>query len=476
MLTVKRFLLVAAAGLILAGAMAYSLPWSASSGASAAGGGAEMRLVVKEGGACDGDTCVVPLGASFTLSVDVAPPQDYVTVNSFIVYGADLTYNPTDTVGDEFVWPECGPAILPVRAQLDAVPNSVLHSCASGLLPPFPLRPTGNFIDLSITCSTAESSTLVELLQQGEDPAGDSGSLFKLSDQSEVIPKTTDLTVICGSGAPPHVTATPTNSPTPDLGNAEMRLVVKKGGACDGDTCVVPLGASFTLAVEVVGFPEGGYILAQTYIDMGSDLVYKPADAPDVEFVWPDCVTSVALRNNLRDAQWLHSCITGLIPPLPASTYTGNLLELKLNCSEDDTSTEVRLIPTSPQLINGGTSFGGPDGVRTVPKTSNITVICGSVNSPTNTPSHTGTPVPPTFTPLPPTSTPVLFGDANCDGVVDAIDASLVLQLEAGLISALPCEEKADVNGDGLLNSLDAVLILQFAADLIPQLPAGNTR
>ncbi|MCH8162305.1 MAG: hypothetical protein IIB88_10480 [Chloroflexi bacterium] len=285
-----------------------------------------MRLTVKSGAECDADTCRVDLGASFTLSVDVAPPQDYVTVNSFIVYGADLTYNPTDTVGDEFVWPECGPAFLPVRAQLDAVPNSVLHSCATGLLGPFPLRPTGNFIDLSITCSTAESSTLVELLQQGEDPAGDSGSLFKLSDQSEVIPKTTDLTVICGSSAPPHVTATPTNSPTPDLGHAEMRLVVKKGGACDGDTCVVPLGASFTLAVEIVGFPDGGYALLQTYVDMGSDLVYKPPDTVGDEFVWPDCLTSCGEQADVNGDSFLNSldaalilqCTADLIQQLPA--------------------------------------------------------------------------------------------------------------------------------------------------------------
>ncbi|MCH8161672.1 MAG: dockerin type I repeat-containing protein, partial [Chloroflexi bacterium] len=215
----------------------------------------------------------------------------------------------------------------------------------------------------------------------------------------------------------------------------------------------------------------------QTSIFIGPNLVYKPADAPGDEFVWPDCVSSVALRSNLKETSWLHGCITGLLPPLPASTYTGNLLELKLNCSEDDTSTEVRFILNDNQLVtSGGTFFANPEGVRTVPKTSNLTVVCGSAPGPTNTPHPTDTPVPPTSTPPPPTSTPVSSGDANCDGAVDAIDAALVLQRDAGLVSALPCGERADVNGDGLLNSLDAVLILQFAADLIPQLPAGNTR
>ncbi|MCH8009697.1 MAG: hypothetical protein IIC91_12630 [Chloroflexi bacterium] len=50
-------------------------------------------------------------------------------------------------------------------------------------------------------------------------------------------------------------------------------------------------------------------------------------------------------------------------------------------------------------------------------------------------------------------------GDANCDGRIDSVDALLVLQLHAGLISEV-CGD-VDVNGDGDVNSLDAMLILQ---------------
>ena len=97
----------------------------------------------------------------------------------------------------------------------------------------------------------------------------------------------------------------------------------------------------------------------------------------------------------------------------------------------------------------------------------------------------TDTPTPPDTTPAP-TSTPtpssgatptasatpqVLVGDANCDGVLNPIDAQLVLQLSAGLIGALPCGGAGDVNGDGQVNPIDAQLILQFAAGLIPALP-----
>ncbi len=99
--------------------------------------------------------------------------------------------------------------------------------------------------------------------------------------------------------------------------------------------------------------------------------------------------------------------------------------------------------------------------------------------TPTQTPTATDTPTPSptlaataTSTPTPsPTTTPSLIGDVSCDGVINSIDAALVLQFDAGLIPSLACEQGADVNGDGNINSLDAALILQLDAGLIPSLP-----
>lgn len=60
-----------------------------------------------------------------------------------------------------------------------------------------------------------------------------------------------------------------------------------------------------------------------------------------------------------------------------------------------------------------------------------------------------------------------LLGDVNCDDRVNAVDAALILQRDAGLVSTLPCDENADVSGDGRINSIDAALILQREAGLL---------
>jgi hypothetical protein len=60
-----------------------------------------------------------------------------------------------------------------------------------------------------------------------------------------------------------------------------------------------------------------------------------------------------------------------------------------------------------------------------------------------------------------------LVGDANCDGVVNSVDALIVLQFVAGLRNSVPCRDLADVDNNGRLSSVDAALILQIHAGLI---------
>jgi hypothetical protein len=84
--------------------------------------------------------------------------------------------------------------------------------------------------------------------------------------------------------------------------------------------------------------------------------------------------------------------------------------------------------------------------------------------TPSPTPSRTPTPTA-TPTPVP------LAGDANCQGDVNAIDATVVLQFSAGLLNSLPCRENADANANGVVDPVDAALILQFTAGIISGLP-----
>ena len=134
------------------------------------------------------------------------------------------------------------------------------------------------------------------------------------------------------------------------------------------------------------------------------------------------------------------------------------------------TSTHA-LMPGSPAIDHGDNVGCPPTDQRGVARPQNGHCDIGAFEAgtpptetptPTTTPTATPTPLPsdtptPTDTPppgatatptptdtLPPTSTPTPFdtdvevGDANCDGRINSIDAALVLQHVAGLLSHLP--------------------------------------
>lgn len=76
-----------------------------------------------------------------------------------------------------------------------------------------------------------------------------------------------------------------------------------------------------------------------------------------------------------------------------------------------------------------------------------------------------------TVTGSPPCGSGGVVGDSNCNGTVNAIDAALVLQHDAGLLGTIPCANLADANQNGTVNAIDATLILQFDAGFLEQLP-----
>ncbi len=262
-------------------------------------------------------------------------------------------------------------------------------------------------------------------------------------------------------------------------GGPEMKLTVV---GCEGDTCTVAEGGAFTLTTEIVEGPAGGYILAQTYIVYGPDLVYKPTASRADEFVWPECegVTALgvfwtsdgATTTDIDAAVAVnHGCLTGLIGPQP-STYSGTMIELSFNCSSAASSTEIVLLPVGDDIAGtSGAALKDEGNVEHTPKITNVTVNCGSDGG--DTPVPTTPPVattPPAATDTPePTDTPVppdeLCGDLNKDGGVDSRDALWVLWFTAGLVSEL--DNDGDVNGDGSVTAVDASLILQAEAGLV---------
>jgi hypothetical protein len=90
------------------------------------------------------------------------------------------------------------------------------------------------------------------------------------------------------------------------------------------------------------------------------------------------------------------------------------------------------------------------DATSGAPQPINVNIEHGSINC---------------LSPEPPQST--LNGDANCDGLVNSIDALIVLQYVAALRSSVPCPNLADYNHDGRISAVDAALILQRDAGLI---------
>ncbi len=127
------------------------------------------------------------------------------------------------------------------------------------------------------------------------------------------------------------------------------------------------------------------------------------------------------------------------------------------------------------EVIGLGSEAPKPTEAATLTATDTPTATDTATPSSTPTASPTGTAkdaptatdtARPSSTPTPtPTVTPQRRkGDANGNGVVNAVDATLILQFAAELVPAI--NASADVNHDGRVDSLDAALVLQSDAGL----------
>lgn len=193
------------------------------------------------------------------------------------------------------------------------------------------------------------------------------------------------------------------------------------------DSIAVRPGGEFTLDLKAEGIPFPG--LGAWSIG----IVYDPA-----------VITAL-------------SCVEGVAPSVCNASFTANRVQI-IGASAEGHLSDVVLASVTFVCDTPGTSDlllivedfadateGGPVPISI--KRQNARITC-SLSSPEPPPDS-------------------LAGDVDCNGVVNSIDALLLLQFEAGLINTLPCMDLADVNGDGRIDSLDAGLIKQIDAGLI---------
>ncbi len=189
-----------------------------------------------------------------------------------------------------------------------------------------------------------------------------------------------------------------------------MRFTVTWGGGfCTADACDVATGEKFTLAVEIVEAPAGGYIGAQTWVEYGDVLSYdQAASTAAAEIVSPACSPPL-FRASPSATGVGHGCLTGLLPPLPVTTYVGEFVRLSISCPATQVSEPGRLVAVgAPEAGTSGTAFVDEADNRFAPKLDKVTINCvdGLTPPPTLTPTDTPTLAPgetpqPTATPTP---------------------------------------------------------------------------
>jgi len=261
-------------------------------------------------------------------------------------------------------------------------------------------------------------------------------------------------------------------------------------------SCSFGPGATFQISVHATNAGSGyaGYQVKPRWT--ATTLHYNAAADPATENKWQLMPACFAARfdNQPGDPSVLYGCAA--IPPV-TSTYTGPLVQFEMQCQTPGTTT-INLVASADDPAQGGTVFVDFLGTSIDPALTSASVTCRAEGeatpTPSDTPVATSTPTvgptgfpsatPATATPTlgpgqTPTPTPTattpstpgggLKGDANGDGHTNSIDAAIVLQYVAGLVSSLPSLSNADVNHSGSVNSIDAALILQIDAGLLPQ-------
>ena len=375
-----------------------------------------MVLNVK-GGECDDPirptTCNVGFGTPFHIGVHALgiPANGYILMQTFIDYGPDLIYKPADPLLDEMFWPDNDDAITFI---VEPGPGLLSHAALTSVFPPQPQSTyVGKVVAVSMNCPDSSTTTTVDLLPFNDPIAGTLGSLFTEFDtEIKMTPKVSSLTINCvvaptpencpgGCATPtakvpptpcPGTCPTPTSTPTPlpcAPGTCPKMVLNIKGGDCDDalepTACTVVVGSTFMLSVDAIRIPEAGYRLMQTHIDYGPNLTYKEQPTTD-EIVWPDMYAPSAASGEPGPGRVAHLAWTGFTPPVPVSTFVGNLVEVQMTCSPGPSTNDVRLLPLDDPIAGPfGALFLEPDNTEVIPVVGSVTIDC--VPPPTPTPT-----------------------------------------------------------------------------------------
>lgn len=215
----------------------------------------------------------------------------------------------------------------------------------------------------------------------------------------------------------------------PALAEEEAQMSVSVSG-CSAAECNLDPGEAFTVTVSVDDAPDAGYVLVQSFVDYGTDLTYNMTASPSDEVVWPDAIGDVIVRDSVSPGTVLHGGLTGVIPPLPLSTYTGTVFELAFECSDSFSSNNIQLLPSGdPVAGTSGALLSTGEDVQVIPKVNSVTVNCGEAPDEPDEPDEpTSTQVPdqPTDGGLPSSGSGALStGDAGSSAALWLMIAAL---------------------------------------------------
>jgi hypothetical protein len=287
---------------------------------------------------------------------------------------------------------------------------SLVFGCAS--FPPVLSSYTGPLAEFEMVCEGPGQSPLTLVPRIGDNQGG---THFIIDDfGTEIDPFLANATVECISAgtSTPTATNTPGSSPTPTDTPPPGPTTGAMAVDCDASTggiqanCTYGPNATFSIAVHATDAGPGyvGYQAKPSWVD--ANLNYVEGILSD-ENQWPPCVFAAR-----TDGPTFVTIGCAGVPP--ASTYTGELAVLQMQC-QDAGTTPLTLLPNP-----GGTNFVLEGGTEVNPALTHASVTCQSGASPT--PTDTNTPLPsstptPTETPGPTVGAMAVDCDASTGGI-----------------------------------------------------------